>query len=259
MIRSILCVFFLCLNIESYSQFLTRTNFNENILKARVKQIDEFISRFNLEEDWEGKKITQSVDDDFYRKSVTILLSHDVFVKDGNLTELANEFIESLVANKYHLHYEDTTWVAKMDCNVSLNGNKEIITIYLKTHKIKENEYIWIIKDVSGKIFNTKNADSKSKPFISPSEHEISFIGLIDKTYIKSDMSLMFGNSYIEDKKSMLACLLNNGLLKITSINHLSFDFSTIPNWNFTVSRIEKDGVYNTGWLITNLNKLSTK
>lgn len=255
--KSTLCVFFLTLSLNAYSQFFPRMGFNENILKARVKQIDEFMSRFNLEEDWEGKRIAQNVDDIFYKKSITVLLNRDVFVQNGHLIKIAEEFVDNVVYSKKRLCFEDTTWFAKLDCQATLNGKNEHLTLYLQTQRVKEHEYVWIIKDVSGRIFNTQNQESTSIPFISPTEHEIGFIGLLDKSYKNANTTLLFGKSYSEDKNSMLACLLSSGLLKLTSINHLSFVFQNIPNWSFTVSRKEKEGEYNTGWLITSLHKLN--
>lgn len=50
----------LILATSTFSQVLFEGTVNENLLKGRVKQIEEFIARFNNEEDWEGKKETSA-------------------------------------------------------------------------------------------------------------------------------------------------------------------------------------------------------
>ena len=55
--RRFLFIFWsLILSTSTFSQVLFEGTVNENLLKGRVKQIEEFIARFNNEEDWEGKK-----------------------------------------------------------------------------------------------------------------------------------------------------------------------------------------------------------
>ena len=73
--RRFLFIFWsLILSTSTFSQVLFEGTVNENLLKGRVKQIEEFIARFNNEEDWEGKKgnIQKEIHKNFVRP---ILLS----------------------------------------------------------------------------------------------------------------------------------------------------------------------------------------
>ena len=47
--------------IDSSAQIISAP-MNENLIKGRVKQIDEFMKRFNMEETWDGQKIKDRSD-----------------------------------------------------------------------------------------------------------------------------------------------------------------------------------------------------
>ena len=55
----------------------------------------------------------------------------------------------------------------------------------------------------------------------------------------------------------MLAMLLESGLLNLKTIEHVYFHFSSVPGWVFIVNRKEKQGSYNTGWLITEIKEMT--
>lgn len=88
-------------------------------------------------------------------------------------------------------------------------------------------------------------------------EHEIGFIGLTTISNKALCSVSAFDNvSFTADRLSMFAALLNNNLLKIETIDNVSFHFFTISGFSFKVERVERRGSYNTGWLITKLNKI---
>lgn len=243
-------------NVHVSSQTLC-VDFKEDLLKGRVKQIDEFMRRFNMEETWDGKKITDRSDIGLRMKYIKTLFDHDTYRRgDGTFSPVVERFVNAVAGNGYTLHYEDSTWTAVVKCNATICNRNESITLYLQTRQQAKGEFVWIIKDVRGKLFAylADNSDgNKPHLFISPMEHEIGFVGILDKPYRGADLRRMVADDRTTSQLSMLTMLLESGLLKLNTIQHVSFNFSTIPGWSFTVNRKEKKGSYNTGWLITEI------
>lgn len=235
--------------------------FKEDLLKGRVKQMDEFISRFNMDETWDGKKITDKSDLEYRKKYIKTLFDHDKYRNtDGTFSSVVEKFVNDVADNGYEIHYEDSTWTAEVKCNASICDKKLSIVLYLQTHQLGKNEYVWIIKDVRGDLFSSmfdKSTKRKAQLFISPMEHEIGFIGILDKSYKGADLSRMVVADYTNSRISMLIMLLESGLLNLNTIQHVSFHFSSVPGWKFAVNRKEKKGSYNTGWLITEIKELA--
>lgn len=244
------------ISVHVISQTLC-VDFKEDLLKGRVKQIDEFMCRFNMEETWDGKKITDKGDKDLHRKYIKTLFDNDKFRRnDGTFSPIVDWFAHVVTDNGYTLHYEDSTWTAVVKCNATICNRSESITLYLQTRQQAKGEFVWIIKDVKGKLFaylSDSSDDNKPHLFISPMEHEIGFVGILDKPYRGADLRKMVADDRTTSRLSMLTMLLESGLLKLNTIQHVSFKFSTVPGWSFTVNRKEKKGSYNTGWLITEI------
>ena len=255
-------LFFQTLTINVNSQTLW-IGFKEDLLKGRIKQIEEFISRFNFEETWDGKVIKDKSNLEYRKKNIRSLFDYDKYRNnDDSFSPTVEKFARFVVDNNYTLHYEDSTWTAIVKCNATICEKNESLTLYLQTKQQTEKEYFWVIKDVTGNIFSSlsENDDNKkNRLFISPMEHEIGFIGILDKPYQGADMKRMIANSYTSSRLSMLAILMEAGLLKLKTIQHVSFTFSSVPGWFFTVSRKEKKDSYNTGWLITNITETETE
>lgn len=236
-------------------------DFKEDLLKGRVKQIDEFMSRFNMDETWDGKKITDKSDLDYRKKYIKTLFDHDKYRNaDGTFSPVVERFVNDVADNGYEIHYEDSTWNAEVKCNASICDKKLSVTLYLQTQQQRKDEYVWIIKDVKGNLFASQyDNSSKGKPhlFISPMEHEIGFVGILDKPYKGADLRRMVADDYSSNRITMLAMLLESGLLNLKTIEHVSFHFSSVPGWVFIVNRKEKQGSYNTGWLITEIKEMT--
>lgn len=243
---------------EAISQIIV-TDINENYLKGRVKQVEEFMARFNFDEDWKGNKVSDKADTALRRKHLTILFDADRFsnAKDRQLISQAKAFVDDVIAGNHTLHFEDSTWIAEVMCNVSLSGKTHSLKLILQPQLVARNEYRWVITQAHSKLFSVKTSAQGNAPMISPMEHEVGFVGLSQiKTSADCDVSRLFPSDFHQDTLSMLAVLLHNGLLSIKTVEHVSFSFFSVPGWAFTIERLEKPHSYNTGWLITRLYKM---
>ena len=125
--RRFLFIFWsLILSTSTFSQVLFEGTVNENLLKGRVKQIEEFIARFNNEEDWEGKKGNICTDTLYRKKYIRTLFDQSCYRKaNGELTPLAEKFIHEVVTNNYQIHFTDSTWSAQVDCKATCRQGRK--------------------------------------------------------------------------------------------------------------------------------------
>ena len=241
----------------SFAQFAT-TFIDETELQFKVKQIDEFMQRFNYDITYDGKKPTAQKDSIKYKenrvKNMFTLFNLDKYMdKNKKPKKLAADLIEYAIQNDCKLNYTDSTWTAILKCWGIYQGQKRIINLYLNVEKIKDVEYKWVISKVDGKMFDTLKDTIDTKVFISPAEHGIGFMSL--PTTIGTNAHLVSSLDYKghkNDNLSIFNYLIANKALKITSIEKVSYHY-ILGKYCFDVERIEKEKSYNKGWLINNI------
>lgn len=252
--RLILLLWGVLLTASAFSQVLFDGKINENLLKGRVKQIEEFMARFNNEEDWESKKATQT--DSIYRTQfLRTLFDHSRYpITNKKMPHLAEKFIQDIIKEQYKIHFTDTTWSAQVDCKVVIGGKVTKMKLCLQTEQKAPYEYVWVISDYDTPLLRTDS--TAPRPIISPTEHEVGFMGLLSlSTQGKKNVSYLFPKKMQTDRLPILAFLIKNGLIRFIEISDVSFRFF-VPGYAFIIKRIERKNSYNTGWLITQLNKL---
>lgn len=236
-----------------FSQVFFQESINENLLKGRVKQVEEFFARFNNEEDWKGRKETTNTDSVYRTRYMRTLFDYSRFrERTGIMTPLAERFIQDVIKNNYQIHFTDSTWIAQVECKAMVGEKITRIKLFLRTQQVAPYEYVWCVSDYDTPLLQTNL--KATQPFISPVEAELGFVGLLSLSSMENkNVSRLFPEGMQMDKLSILAFLLGNGMIKITNILDVSFKFFTIPGYSFTIKRIERKNSYNTGWLITNL------
>ncbi len=202
-------------------QVLMTGHINERLLQGRVKQVEEFMARFNGDEDWQGGRMTVS-DSIMRTKYLRTLFDHAVFpMKQGIMeNKMAEQFISEVIRGNARLDYTDKAWQAEVDCRCVKNDTAFSATLTMRTVKVGDCEYRWEVVGMSD-----ARMDVFSGLRLSPVEHEAGFTALLS-------MRLP---------------------VRVRVVSSMRFVFHTVPNYTFTVERIEKRNSYNTGWLITSL------
>lgn len=250
-------IFALFMYHSAFAQFAT-TYIDELELQFKVKQIDEFMQRFNYDITYNGKKPIANKDSIKYKedrvKNMLTLFNLDKFMrKDKKPTKLASDFLEYAISNNYRLNYADSTWTANVKCWGTYLGQKTAITLHLNVEQIKGVEYKWVITSVSGKMFEPLKEAKDSSLFISPAEHGIGFMSLATTLNTNATSINSYGSkSYQADYMSIFNFLIATKALKLNSIEKVSYHY-IIGKYNFDVERIEKQKSYNKGWLINNI------
>lgn len=265
--RTILTIFFcLVIPLKMYPQYVAGY-INEFNLQGRVKQVEEFIARFNNEEDWKGRKARRNYGRQYRMKYMRTLFDHARFpLRNGRLGVTSEMFIRDVVNNGYKIHYTDSTWRAEVTCTAVVNGHTSNVMLYMHTHKTGPYEYVWIVTDVSGPLFtgNTSGsyvpAHGQSKgPLISPADHETGFISIptIFNGH-RQNVGRLFPKAIGSGRLAKFASMVQDGRIRLTSVSDVSFRFDNVPGWNFTIRRVNKKNSANTGWLITSIKQKRT-
>ena len=231
-----------------YSQGTFGSSIELENYKFRVKQIGEFMDRFNLKETIIDKKDSQ-----WKQKNLTVLFNKDSYLKSR---ALAVNFIKTVIRDSVTLHYSDANWYAEAECNAKLNGKATTITLFLKVERIQKDQYKWVITGAKGKALELNPDKTNPGLKISPVDNEVNFMSLAHITttearnirnYIDHDMNI--------DNLSVFMALIYQKALKIESVQKLTYHFSNVAGYSFIVQHFERDNT-NAGWLIAGIEKL---
>lgn len=221
---------FLCMVSNVTAQVLLTGHINERLLQGRVKQVEEFMARFNGEEDWQGNAVDYTADTLLRARYLRTLFDHERYpLKDKHLSREAEQFISLVMRHDCRLSYADTTWEASVGCVARYRDLTMPLTLRLRTHRVGEHQYRWRVHDVEGTLPDTLRTEL-SNLMLSPVEHETGFTALLSVT--------------------------TSSGMRMKSVGRVSYHFHGIPGYTFTIERQERKNSYNTGWLITTLEKV---
>lgn len=107
--RSVAIVFFWALSANCFSQILP-DSIDERALQFKVKQIDEFMNRFNYDVSYDGTRVKDRENIELRKKNMYTLFNLDQFGDSlGYPNELVKKFSDDIIRKDVHIHYEDTT------------------------------------------------------------------------------------------------------------------------------------------------------
>lgn len=227
---------------------------DERELILKVKQVDEFMQRFNYEVDSNGEAPEKASDKEARKKNMLTIANLDVF---GNAKHepdsLLNAFLDYVVESNQRLHYEDTTWMAEATSSVLYAGKKYPLTFLLRTERVKDVIFKWAIAKVESPLFKCLGDTLKAHPSISPADHGIGFMTLPETLNLnKQSVRSFFSKGYRPDARVVFEYMVASGLLKVQAVTKVVYHFH-LPKADFTVERIEKPNSYNQGWLINSI------
>lgn len=259
--RLILLCMFCMLSVCSAGAFIFTQGVDERALESKVKQIDEFFSRFNFESGFNVAVAYTVPSDTLAADSVmktghlASLLDLERFTVDGKPDSTALEFIGHVIRNNRKINYADSTWCAEATATCVYGGKTYPLNLFLRTQHIRNSMYKWVISDVRSPLFANITDSIGGQAVILPGEHGVSFISLPETVNLNNtSVQSLFGNGYTPDARVVFAWLVADGRLKMKNVTKVRYHF-TLDNYHFTVERLEREGTYNNGWLITEIIK----
>lgn len=242
----------LSMGVKSNAQTIVFDNQNMPMYHAKVKFVDEFISRFN------GSEIRKDVERDFADRESNILLLFNLaqFKSQSDTLFLeAKNFAHAIAQDSIIINYEDSSWYAKVKCHGTLVNKKVDFYLYLFVEERGLYMYKWAIADAEGSIFNTSRTRAHKELFMLPNDHEQSFLSLARVTNETSRYIDDFvKTNYEADALSVFLTLVRSGQLKINYVTDVEFVFLQVPNYKFTIKHFERENM-NAGWLINSFEK----
>lgn len=231
---------------------------DEKAFYTMTKQMSQFMSRFNYEEDQYGIKIHPDSPD--YRnkdKRKTILPLLFDMENDRTNGSLRDYFIADLTASDTnYFEFLGGKWYSEVSATFKMNGeNVDISMIFAVEQENLGSK--WVLTNVYfsdfSKLFPKGDMAEQQKHFLHPMSHELDFMN-IHKVFKNHHNCIEYYayNSYSPDYLSIFFYEVKKGNLVFQKINSEKFHVFQIDNWYFEVSWFNREGL-NTGWLISNL------
>ncbi len=261
--KTIFVILALAFSITGNSQvYLDNITEDDADLYAQTKQVNQFFRRFNAEENKKGKRLYEG--DRNYR-SPKLRGNYILSLFDSKnysiSTNLKNDFINDVngESSSQFVDFYKENWYAEIDADFTYKGKKSNLIMYLKIEKDRLG-YKWAISNIYfhefEKQFFPDTTGTTAPHFIHPMSHEIHFMSLrkvFDRTNHLEYYSI---KEFKPDYLTLFIYEIKNGNLKYEGVNDLKFHFLQLDGWYFEVKNFNRGG-FNSGWLISNLLKVS--
>ena len=259
MIRIVIPAFFLACVSMSFGQqrLMDEMQSQEEALYASNKQINQFVRRFNGEEDEQGERYFP--DNRRYRNEA-LRKKYIPALFDQETSSFNRAWVEEfarVVTDKQQPLFIDlhqTEWFAEVAAVFTYKGRTTSLLLFMELRPQGQG-FEWVIADVAFDDFSShfSKDTSKTKPFIHPMSHELEFMTL-RKELAKENPEDYTPDGFEPDFLTLFVFEMKNGNLRFQTVKNVKFHFFGLPGWYFEVSRYNRPG-NNTGWLISNLVK----
>lgn len=242
-----------------FAQLLVDTK-KENFA-FEIKQIDEFIDRFNdtkgnlAEKYWQEQHNNQGISRVDNLKSVFNLQN-----PKWN-TEQLNTFINEMTNAKkpHYISFYDKDWYAELQCQFTYKGKAQKATLILENQVFPGKKSKWVVMSVKAPFLPSTCGDNKVPQSTDPTQclnpmvHGTDFMGLRRAFENKQQLSNYFCHQcYAANLLDSFAYELYSGNLKLVQVDKVTYHFLELDNWIFTVEQFRRNNA-NSGWLISSL------
>lgn len=217
-----------------------------------VKQIDEFIERFNdqqtlIKEFLASYHGETEVKRDVLIKSLFNLRSTSIVKGD------VFRFIETVVdpQRPVVLSFYDDDWFARVKCSVLYQQKKQELTLVLRVQKEADGAAKWVIHGVDADFFITPKVVNPNAS-LNPISHGTDFLGLSKAFSDIENLKSYLPENYHEDQLSKFVLELQNKRITFQQVENISYHFLQIDGWILTVENFQRQEK-NSGWLISTL------
>lgn len=230
---------------------------DETALYAMTKQMSQFFSRFNNEEDQFGKKLWPS--NPAYRNQETrkerlpLLFDQQNMRTRGTLRDF---FIDDLVnSDTSFLKFTGGRWYAEVASTFIFKGKEVQIILILMVEKENLGSK-WVLTNVYfptfSKMFPSGDMADREKYFLHPMSHELDFMNIYKAFKTPEVIEYYASKEFKPDYLSLFFYEVKLGNMKFKQVDKMKFHIFQIDNWYFEVSWFNRSG-NNSGWLISNL------
>ncbi len=228
----------------------------EKVFYAETKQVNQFLRRFNAEENMRGVKLSPR-DPDYHSPELRRQYINMLFDQESNIPQmLKNAFVNDVTQNEKFLDFHGGDWFGEAEVQFERGSTPVMVTLYMKL--VDENlGSKWVISDVFyGPYADLYERDDKSSSrFLHPLSHELDFMNL-DKVFSSGiHTGDYFNQDFQVDRLSIFLYELRSHQLRFKYVAGLKFHFFQLDGWYVEITEFNRPGM-NRGWLISNLIKL---
>lgn len=225
-----------------------------------VKQLSQFMGRFNNEEDVQGNLyLGGSMEHRPPRQKVLATLFNQHMLADTAFRREANEFINAVAASNKTINFYDQGWYSTVECIVIYNSQPKNLTLTLSNEGDYKNGSKWVITGAKADFLQAPPRQAAAQNIIPPSNHELNFMDLI--RVFNNDYKNI--NDYVDKDyqpcaMDMLFTAIRNGEIMMQHVTKTTYHFLQVPGWIFTVDFYNRPSM-NSGWLISSLRKANNE
>ncbi len=238
-------------------------NAEKNFMVAN-KQVNQFLRRFNNEENPKGEKYLR--EDPMYRNLDVrrMVIPMMIDKKSKNISDSAITAFAVQVTHKnepFFLEFHSSDWIAEVDLSIKMNKKTISYTLFLALQK-EEVGYKWVIIDAFSEEINTfftqSLSDSNSTTrFIHPMSHELGFMNL-KKAIEDSTLTPYISRSFQPDYLTLFLYEWKLKNIELIAVKNTKFHFFQVPNWYFSLEYFNRNES-NSGWLISSLKPIKNE
>ena len=210
--------------------------------RMRVKQVSQFIQRFNNE------------DPDFHRLHDQLkggIPSQAETVKYMTLPTLdaglVRRFLDDVANQAPKWSYGQEGWYALAKCLVSFQGSTDTLNLSLRISPDVDQSYKWVISGAQADFLELE--PPREQRFINPVSHETHFIDLYAVMKDRGNARAYIDPEFEGDDLTLLAQAINRGVLSYSGVFDLTFFFLQMDGWIVGIEDRNDLGAAG-GWLI---------
>ncbi len=260
-VKSTISLLLATLSLPLLSQTIGDVQMDERSLYAMTKQMGQFISRFNHEEDQFGNKINPNNkayrNNNLRQNSMATLFDKNLY----NKNKLAQNFIKDITSpdSAAYMEFLGGHWYSEVSATFTYNKTDVEMILILTLEKAGKGSE-WVLTNVLTDVFTDQFFECpdtiRNTNFLHPMSHEIDFMNIYKIFDDPESIECYATNNYHPDFLTLFFYEVKKGRLKFKNVNSLKFHVFQIREWYFEVSWIDRKG-NNSGWLITNLMRVS--
>jgi hypothetical protein len=249
---------------HAQNRSLGRFELDETELYAMTKQVSQFFSRFNNEEDQFGKKYHPQ-NPEFRNPEKRRIILPLLFDNENKRTSgtLKDFFVEDLVGKgkSNYLEFLGGRWYAEVAATFVHQGRDVNIILFLMIEKENLGSK-WVLTNVYypefNKLFPKGELAEREKHFLHPMSHELDFMNIYKAFNHAQVIDFYASKEFQPDYLTLFFAEIKAGRMKFKSVDQLKFHIFQVKDWYFEVSYLNRKGT-NSGWLITNLVYMTEK
>jgi hypothetical protein len=227
-------------------------------LYHQVKQLDEFIARFNYKTDIYGHQINATHQST--RTQYLLSLFDIYYIKQISQTgsTIIQQFVNQVTDQRtpQFLKFADENLFALTQCQVSYKGKEYAMQLLLKVELAPNGAAKWVIYDARGDFLKPSLRTHDVSIYIPPNSHETNFISMRQALQKNSQQAIDYAyKNFQPDQMSIFLFEISNKNLKIKFIDKITYHLLQLDGWAFTIDFFNRPD-QNSGWLISKLMKL---